>query len=216
MADRRLNIIIYRWGHCGHFLEFLFGLDPTVYSLCGQHDREKLYSFKDIRRQYGSWLNHHLYHCRQFGYRHQQAQTFLTQSDHTCAVLADHPFEVMNCIYPTVVNTPSVHTQFYIVQCSPELHSVVSDQFRERGLNNPLLPIDSDEQEQSYQQQSYQESLLLPDLKYINLDLIVNPMTFYSEYSRVARDMAVAVLDRDRVEDYYHTWRGQRFQGLTT
>lgn len=219
MTNRRLNIIIFRPNLCGFFLQFLFGQDPSVYSLCGGGDRGRFYSFRDIRRIYGSWVNHHWYHGRRFGWAYQQIGDFVNNTDHPLAVISIHPIQLFQRCDLSRARELGIDVHYYLVQCSPELKTVVSDQFIASGtFTDPRVPIvrlpivgeTLEEVEYYHQAQSLQP------LEYIDLDLIVNPLSFYSEYVRVAESMGVAVQDSELIMDYYNTWRNQRFQGLST
>lgn len=214
MIYRRLNLILYRVGFCGHFLQYLFGLDTGVYSLCGGLNRELFYSFRDIRHRYGSWHNHHQYHHRRFGYDSQQARAFLTETNHPLAVISMHPYEAVHIVQPLILSCPTVDVHYYQVSASRELQSVVVDQFAS-SFNDPRLPTEPDYIDPAEQVRCFALCQEFQPQTTINLDLIVDPMTFYGEYVRIAESMRVPVLDPSTVEDYYHTWRRERFQGLS-
>lgn len=213
MLQRRLNLIVYQPGLCGHFLQYLLGLDPSVYSLCGGLDRREFYSFHNVLAHYGSWYHHHQYHSQRFGRGYQHVAQWL-DSDHPLAVIAVHPFTLMTRIDLTRLGT--VDVCYYTVTATDELRVQCADQFFASSVFDSTghLPFPSSQQ-LAQEQQYYQQSLLLSPMQYISLDSIVSQTSFYTEYLRLCSLMTVSALDRTVIEEFYLGWRSQRFQGLS-
>lgn len=110
-----------------------------------------------------------------------------------------------------------VDVEWFTVRCSPELKVIVSDNFIHGGTftdpKQPLviLPIQGESQ---LEVQCYHQTQEFEPMHYIDLDLIVNPETFWAEYVRVAELMNVEVQDQAMIMDYYSTWRSERFVGM--
>ena len=198
MTLPRLNFIIYRPGRCGHFLEFLFNLSPETWNQIGGRDPWRYYSFRDLHQRYGSWYNHHHYHWVKYGPPDQRLREFV-DSGHPLAVISTHPLYFN---YPRI-NRTDVH--YYSVDCSDELAQRVCNDFfastrYKQHINDPTV------EETELELEWYHRTEQFTPMSRINLDLIVEPSTFYAEYSRVCSDMGITAQDQTRVTEFYLDW----------
>jgi hypothetical protein len=205
MTLRRLNLIIYRPGRCGHFLQYLFGLSTQVYSLCGGLDRSQAYSFRRLHQRYGSWQEHHAYHRRRHGTDRDHVVEFLTKSQHPMAVISCHPHEFTDYVQPYVLSAGQTQIHYYGVKCGLELDLQLED-----FMVNRYDPLKKNVVEQAFELAS---NLVVHEFiqDYIDLDLIVNPNTFYAEYLRVAGLMSVPAVSESVSREFYQDWRSERF-----
>ena len=217
MLDRRLNVILYQPGLCGHFLQYLFGLDPSVYSLCGECDRRVFYSFQDLVGRYGSWHEHHRYHGHRFGWSYEQVDEFITRSHHPLAVIAVHPFKLLADTQILSAQKHGVAVHYYTVVASLDTVKLAADQFFPSQVYAKITPKDviPTLEQRIQEHEYYQQSLKLQPMDYIDLDSIIDVNSFYAEYARVAELMAVPVVAEDCVREFYLAWRESRFPGLS-
>jgi hypothetical protein len=205
MTYRRLNLIVYRPGHCGHFLKYLLGLSTQVYSLCGGLDRSQAYSFRRLHQRHGSWKNFHTYHHHRHGGDLEQILEFLNKSQHPMAVIGLHPYQLTHYLQPYIASASQTQVHYYRVKCSLELDHQLQD-FMVNRFDPTVKNVVEQEFElasNTFVEQSIQD--------YIDLDLIVNPESFYAEYLRVAELMSVPTVSESVAQEFYRDWRRERF-----
>jgi len=65
--DKNVNLIIYKPGYGGHFIQFLLSLDKCTVPCIDKNttfnqidnSRKDYYSFKNLRKKHNRWINHH-------------------------------------------------------------------------------------------------------------------------------------------------------------
>jgi len=199
---KTINLVVYKPGYGGHFIEFLLSLDPSTmpWVRAGSSIQDVLlsrkdhYSFKDIVKTHGHWQKHHI------PFRTELSSfTSFVNSNYQIFCVAIHPFEFYRGGFldlPKQFNVKYLH-----VSTSPHREHII-DSFKKRNNNFPVLRPGEDEEDQQYRKD------FNPFV--INFDnFIIGEETFIAEYRRINEYLNLP-LHLDDALEMYRDWYVER------
>jgi hypothetical protein len=204
-VEKTLNIVIYKPGYGGHFIEFIMSLDPSTvcwlpvgHSRYGEHitdiaERVTLYSFKNLRAQYGHWQKHHI------PFRSEPNRIEEWQKSHVPVYnFSLHPHEF-------VTKYSHVTANMFQVQLSSNLEYVIDD-FKKANGNFPMLRNGEEEKNSAI------TTIYSPYI--INFDnFILGEDTFVPEYEQLMKSCDLPT-HLDAALTLYRDWYIER--GINT
>ena len=146
VMDKRVNLITYKPGYGGHFIQFLLSLDKctvpcidknTTFSQI-DNSRKEHYSFKDLRKKHGHWLKHH----KQYDGMNLDElviRELVDNDQYHTANLQVHPYEFFHTgLMEYLQSTKEVSIKHLQISVSPKYEYVI-DMFKICNSNFPKL-----------------------------------------------------------------------------
>ena len=207
--NKHVNLIIYKPGYGGHFIQYLFSLYSSTYfwksSKITTLDRKDHYSFQNIYSRFGTWRNHH----RSF-YLAENVKThfpkvcdnFLFQ-DSSCSILnlGIHPAEYYSLDLVNQILQDHCTIKYFQVILSEKLTHVI-DQFKNFNHHFPYLRPGEHEQDI--------ELMTRYNPEIINFDnFVLGEDSFLSEYNRLCPLFNVPANTATALE-LYRDWYAER------
>ena len=203
--DKNINLIIYKPGYGGHFIQFILSLDKSTVPVMSKKvdlnqmndSRKELYSFKELRKRYGSWQNHHaayqVQNLRQLG-----VHELLNNSAYHTLTIHVHPYGFYNTMLFKYLNNVKASIKYLQVTLSPKYEYVI-DTFKACNGNFPVLRLVEEEMNQKITEQ------LSPYI--INFDnFILGEEYFVEEYIKISNHLQLPLYLDDAIEmhrDWY-------------
>ena len=199
--NKHVNLIIYKPGYGGHFIQQLFSLDSSTYfwksSKITTLDRKDHYSFQNIYSRFGTWINHHT----SFYFPTKVCDNFLFQDSSSSILnLGIHPAEYYSLDLVNQILQDHCTIKYFQVILSEKLTHVI-DQFK--NFNHfPFLRPGEHEQDI--------ELMTRYNPEIINFDnFVLGEDSFLSEYNRLCPLFNVPV-DTATALELYRDWYAER------
>ena len=199
--NKHVNLIIYKPGYGGHFIQQLFSLDSSTYfwksSKITTLDRKDHYSFQNIYSRFGTWINHHT----SFYFPTKVCDNFLFQDSSSSILnLGIHPAEYYSLDLVNQILQDHCTIKYFQVILSEKLTHVI-DQFK--NFNHfPFLRPGEHEQDI--------ELMTRYNPEIINFDnFVLGEDLFLSEYNRLCSLFNVPV-DSATALELYRDWYAER------
>jgi hypothetical protein len=205
-----INLIVYKPGYGGHFVEFLLSLDPSTmpWVRAGSTvdevnlSRKSHYSFKNIVSTHGHWQKHHI----PFRTERESFTAFLANETYHTFCAGVHPAEFYRWSLTELFSKYPVQVNYVLLSLSPEREYII-DAFKASNNNFPLLRPGEEEQNTQYQQEHR------PFV--INFDnFILGEASFADEYTRINEHLALPLHLDDALEMYRDWYAERRFTSL--
>lgn len=199
--NKHVNLIIYKPGYGGHFIQQLFSLDSSTYfwksSKITTLDRKDHYSFQNIYSRFGTWRNHHM----SFYFPIKVCDNFLFQDSSSSILnLGIHPAEYYSLDLVNQILQDHCTIKYFQVILSEKLTHVI-DQFKNFNHFPYLRP---GEHEQDI------ELMTRYNPEIINFDnFVLGEDLFLSEYNRLCPLFNVPV-DSATALELYRDWYAER------
>ena len=199
--NKHVNLIIYKPGYGGHFIQQLFSLDSSTYfwksSKITTLDRKDHYSFQNIYSRFGTWINHHT----SFYFPTKVCDNFLFQDSSSSILnLGIHPAEYYSLDLVNQILQDHCTIKYFQVILSEKLTHVI-DQFKNFNHFTFLRP---GEHEQDI------ELMTRYNPEIINFDnFVLGEDLFLSEYNRLCSLFNVPV-DSATALELYRDWYAER------
>ena len=199
--NKHVNLIIYKPGYGGHFIQQLFSLDSSTYfwksSKITTLDRKDHYSFQNIYSRFGTWINHHT----SFYFPTKVCDNFLFQDSSSSILnLGIHPAEYYSLDLVNQILQDHCTIKYFQVILSEKLTHVI-DQFKNFNHFPCLRP---GEHEQDI------ELMTRYNPEIINFDnFVLGEDLFLSEYNRLCSLFNVPV-DSATALELYRDWYAER------
>ena len=199
--NKHVNLIIYKPGYGGHFIQQLFSLDSSTYfwksSKITTLDRKDHYSFQNIYSRFGTWINHHT----SFYFPTKVCDNFLFQDSSSSILnLGIHPAEYYSLDLVNQILQDHCTIKYFQVILSEKLTHVI-DQFKNFNHFPYLRP---GEHEQDI------ELMTRYNPEIINFDnFVLGEDLFLSEYNRLCSLFNVPV-DSATALELYRDWYAER------
>ena len=212
---KNVNLIIYKPGYGGHFIQFLLSLDKSTVPCINKdttftqiHNlRKDYYSFKNLRKTYGRWVNHHkLYDGMNID--ELIINELTSNSLYNTANIQAHPAEFYAGLHDYLLNYNLVKdyiipmsTNYMQVEVSPKYEYVI-DLFKICNGNFPKLRPNEEELNQKFTK-DYSPYI-------INFDnFILGEEYFIEEYTKLNNHLQLPLYLDDALE-LYHDWYNER------
>lgn len=208
--DKRVNLIIYKPGYGGHFIQFLLSLDKSTVPCIDKNttftqihnSRKDYYSFKDLRKKHGRWFDHHRLYD---GINLDQLiiNELLQNTEYHTANLQVHPLEFYNTSLITYLQEINVTVNHMQIQVSPEYEYVI-DRFK--VSNGSFLNYRPGEEEMN---KKITENC---SPYFINFDnFILGKEYFVEEYTKINNHLQLPLHLDDALEMYRDWYVERRF-----
>ena len=200
--NKHVNLIIYKPGYGGHFIQQLFSLDNSTYfwksSKITTLDRKDHYSFQNIYSRFGTWINHHT----SFYFPTKVCDNFLFQDSSSSILnLGIHPAEYYSLDLVNQILQDHCTIKYFQVILSEKLTHVI-DQFKNFNHHFPYLRPGEHEQDI--------ELMTRYNPEIINFDnFVLGEDLFLSEYNRLCSLFNVPV-DSATALELYRDWYAER------
>ena len=200
--NKHVNLIIYKPGYGGHFIQQLFSLDSSTYfwksSKITTLDRKDHYSFQNIYSRFGTWINHHT----SFYFPTKVCDNFLFQDSSSSILnLGIHPAEYYSLDLVNQILQDHCTIKYFQVILSEKLTHVI-DQFKNFNHHFPYLRPGEHEQDI--------ELMTRYNPEIINFDnFVLGEDLFLSEYNRLCSLFNVPV-DSATALELYRDWYAER------
>ena len=205
---KTINLIVYKPGYGGHFIEFLLSLDPSTipWMRTGSTvdevnlSRKTHYSFRDLGKTHGLWNNYH----NTFRSDVYMYHTFMNNKEYDTFCVAIHPHEYYG--WSVSDQLKNVRINYLQVSLSARLEPII-DAFKVSNNNFPVLRPGEEEQNEQYQKE-YQPFV-------INFDnFIIGEEAFVAEYTRMNEYLALPLHLDDAIEMYRDWYAERKFTSL--
>lgn len=208
--DKNVNLIIYKPGYGGHFIQFILSLDKSTVPIISRgvdfnqmpESRKEFYSFKDLRKTYGHWWNHHKkYQGRDFD--QSAVHELLNNNNYHTLMIHAHPYEFYNTKLVEFLQNVNVSVNYLQIQLSPKYEYVI-DIFKACNGNFPELRPGEEGMNQKITEQ------LSPYI--INFDnFILGEGHFVEEYIKISNHLQLPLYLDDAIEMYRDWYIERRF-----
>ena len=206
--DKNVNLIIYKPGYGGHFIQFLLSLDKSTVPCISKdttfsqinNSRKDYYSFKNLRKNFGRWINHHkLYDGMNID--ELILKELISNSLYNTANLQVHPHEFYKLRIDSYLNHLPITINYIQIIVSPKYEYVI-DTFKVCNGNFPKLRPNEDTMNQKITQ-DYSPYI-------INFDnFILGEEHFIDEYINVNNHLQLP-LHLDDALELYRDWYVER------
>jgi hypothetical protein len=202
---RTINLIVYKPGYGGHFIEFLLSLDPSTmpWVRAGSTveevnlSRKTHYSFKNIVKIHGHWQQHHI----PFRTERESFTSFLANETYHTFCAAVHPHEFYKWSLTDLFSEHPVHVNYLLLSLSPEREYII-DAFKVSNNNFPVLRLGEEEQNKQYREE-HQPIVISLD------NFIIGEEAFVAEYKKMNEYLALP-LHLDAAIEMYRDWYSER------
>ena len=208
--DKNVNLIIYKPGYGGHFIQFVLSLDKSTVPIISRgvdftqvpESRKEFYSFKDLRKKYGHWWNHHKkYQGRDFD--QSAVHELLNNSAYHTLNIHAHPYEFYNTKLVEFLQNVNVSVNYLQIELSPKYEYVI-DIFKVCNGNFPELRPGEEEMNKKITEE------LSPYI--INFDnFVLGEGHFVEEYTRISNHLQLPLYLDDAIEMYRDWYIERRF-----
>ena len=205
---KNVNLIIYKPGYGGHFIQFLLSLEKSTVPCISKdttfsqvdNSRKDYYSFKNLRKKHNRWVNHHkLYDGMNIDELILKELT--SNSLYHTANLQIHPFEFYNTGLVEYLQNVKASVNYLQVTVSPKYEYVI-DAFK---LCNGNFPILRPNEEAMNEKISQDHSPYV-----INFDnFILGEGHFVEEYTKLNNHLQLP-LHLDSALEMYRDWYIER------